>query len=79
MSERLVQFAVDAIVSYLQSHPDSVDTISGVHEWWILWPGTPESIIVTATALEQLEQAHLVERRRIGNTEIWRRARPAKS
>jgi hypothetical protein len=79
MSERLVQYAVDAIVSYLQSHPDSADTIYGVHEWWIGWPGPPEPIIVTAAALEHLERAHLVERRRIGNTDIWRRPRPAQT
>lgn len=78
MSDRIIQYAVDAIVSYLQSHPDSVDNIHGVHEWWIPWPGTPEPIIVTAKALEQLEQANLIERRRIGNTEIWQRPRPAK-
>jgi aryl-phospho-beta-D-glucosidase BglC (GH1 family) len=77
MNEHLVQFAVDAIMSYLQSYPDSADTIHGVHEWWIGWPGTPEHIAVTATALAKLEQAHLIERRRIGNTEIWRRPRPA--
>jgi len=73
--ENLVQVAVDAIMSYLNSHPDSADTIEGIHEWWIEWPALPESILVTHMALIQIEQSGLLERRYISGREIWRLAR----
>jgi hypothetical protein len=72
MDDNRVQFAVKAIQDYLTTHPESADTIEGVHQWWIQWPAIPESIATTATALTQLEHAALIERRRIGNREIWR-------
>ncbi len=77
MNENLVQFAADAIEIYLNAHPDSADTIEGIHQWWILWPDHAPLMVVTAAALAQLEQANRIERRRIGNLEIWRLPRPA--
>jgi hypothetical protein len=72
MGADLVQFAVNAIEAYLEAHPDSADTVEGVHQWWIQWPDIAESITVTAAALLQLQQAHRIDCRRIGNREIWR-------
>ena len=75
MDEKLLEFAVAAIHTHLQAHPASADTVEGVHQWWIRWPGLPESIDVTIAALEQLEQSGFLERLRAGNREIWRRPR----
>jgi hypothetical protein len=76
MDKNSIQFAAHAILAYLQQHPESADTTLGVHQWWIAWPDLPESITVTAAALSQLEGAHLIERHRAGNHEIWRLPRP---
>lgn len=73
MDESLIKFAMDAIEGYLQKYPDSADTVEGIHQWWIRWPNFPESISITLTALEHLEQAGTVERRKIGKRKIWRR------
>jgi hypothetical protein len=69
--ENLVRVTADAIISYLNSHPDSADTIEGIHEWWIEWPSLPESMLVTHMALIQLEQAGLLSRRNVSYREIW--------
>lgn len=72
MDENLIQFAVNSITDYLNAHPESADTVEGIHQWWIEWPGIAESISITSIALKQLEQTGQIERRRIGNQEIWR-------
>ena len=56
----------------LSGHPESADTVEGIHQWWIEWPGIAESISITSIALKQLEQTGQIERRSIGNQEIWR-------
>lgn len=75
MDEKLLEFAVDAICSHLEKNPASADTVEGIHQWWIRWPGFPESIEVTAAALEQLEQTGFLQRLHAGKREIWRRPR----
>lgn len=76
MDENLIQFVKNEILSYINIHPDSADTLEGVHQWWIQWPDIPESIVVTAAALAQLEAEHLMERRRFSSQEVWRRRLP---
>ena len=78
MEENLNHFCANAIMSYLGAHPDSADTVEGIHQWWIRWPDIPESILVTAAALAQLERAGRIEKQRIGNREIWRLPRAQK-
>jgi hypothetical protein len=79
MEENLIQFAIDAITSYLTLHPGAADTIEGIHLWWIRWPNIPESILVTAAALEKLEQTGLIEHQSVGNRKIWRLPRATKT
>ncbi|GAA5784792.1 hypothetical protein GCM10007860_17180 [Chitiniphilus shinanonensis] len=64
-----------AIRDYLRTRPDSADTVEGIHEWWIRWPGEPEPLAVTREALERLQAAGEVERRLIGKRELWRARR----
>ena len=75
MDEKLLEFAVKAIIAHLHANPASADTAEGIHQWWIHWPTFPESIEVTFAALEQLEQSGFIEHLKVGNREIWRRPR----
>lgn len=79
VDEKSIKFAIDAIEAHLQSHPDSADTVEGIHQWWIRWPDFPEAMSVTSAALEWLEQTGVVQRSQTGNREIWRRPRAAQS
>lgn len=78
MDEQLIQFACDSIKNYLHTSPTSADTAIGIHQWWIQWNDLPESILITTIALRRLEESGLLERRVIGNQELWRlRRQPA--
>ncbi len=79
MDEQLVVFAENAIRVYLGERPDSADTVEGIHRWWILWPGLPESPVVTQIALERLESSGEVESVCVGNQMLWRRPRMARA
>ena len=72
----LLRFAQNEISQYVDARPDSADTLEGIHQWWIQWPGTAESMAVTLAALEQLERDGLMQGVRVGNRAIWRRRRP---
>ena len=75
MDETLIQFAMNAIMLHLRQNPQSADTLEGIHSWWILWPDTQESILVTAEALSRLQETGLVETLTIAEREIWRLSR----
>ncbi len=75
MDEQLVVFAENAIRVYLGERPDSADTAEGIHRWWILWPGLPESPVVTQIALERLESSGEMESFIVGYQMLWRRPR----
>lgn len=75
MDEQLVVFAENAIRRYLGERPESADTVEGIHLWWILWPGLPESPVVTQIALERLETSGEMESVNVGNQMLWRRPR----
>lgn len=77
MDDPLIAFAENAIREYLRERPESADTLEGVHNWWIRWPGMSESPAVTAIALERLEASGEVERVRIGDRALWRRRQVA--
>lgn len=77
MDDALIAFAANAIREYLRQRPESADTLEGVHDWWIRWPGIPESPALTGIALERLEASGEVERVQIGNRVLWRRRQVA--
>lgn len=49
------------LLEYLQAHPDAMDTLTGIADWWL-----PEGVHVgverVAQALRTLEQRELIER-----------------
>jgi hypothetical protein len=59
--ERLVE-VVDAILRYLHSHPDAVDTVEGIAKWW-LPPEKCSDARIVEEALARLEAQGLVHRR----------------
>lgn len=75
MNDDLVQFARAEIWRHVAEHPDSVDTLEGIHQWWIHWPGPGESLHITLAALEQLKLDGLMESRPVGQHLLWLRHR----
>ncbi|UQN05400.1 hypothetical protein [Deinococcus sp. QL22] len=77
MDEDLTRFASNEIINYVNAHPDSADTVNGIHQWWIQWPDAAGSLQVTVTALEQLQWDGLMEMVPIGDGGriLWRRRR----
>ncbi len=72
MNDKHIEYAINAIQSFLAARPDSADTIEGIHNWWIDWGELPESIAITEQALQQLKEHGLMRSVVIGNREIWR-------
>ncbi len=70
-----VIFAVNSIERYLDDYPNAMDTLEGIHCWWIEWPNTPPDTSVTLMALEVLRKDGVVEQRRFGSKTIWRKVR----
>lgn len=77
MNKQLVDFAVLAIRRKLENSPNSVDTVSGIHSFWIDWsePTPPET--TTLEALERLQRQGLVERVAVDTRELWRMKKEA--
>ncbi|MFZ6731357.1 hypothetical protein ACO0LG_05520 [Undibacterium sp. Ji42W] len=75
MQERELEFARNAIRSYLQGRPDSADTAEGILQFWICWPDVVPSLSVVLTVLEGMRDACEVERGNVGGRTIWRAAR----
>lgn len=73
MNKQLVDFAVLCIRRKLESAPHSVDTVKGIHAFWIDWeePAPPEA--TTLEALEKLEGEGVVERVALDTQELWMR------
>lgn len=54
---------VEAILRYLNNHPDAADTVEGIAKWWLpaTWCIDPHTV---AAALARLHAQGLVRRRR---------------
>lgn len=77
MHDHEKQFAIEAIRAYLQLRPHSADTLEGIHQFWIRWPGFPPSPQVTLAALEFMQQVGELQSRHIHQRVIWRSASSA--
>jgi hypothetical protein len=71
MNKQLVDFAALCIRRKLENAPHSVDTVKGIHSFWIEWeePVPPET--TTLEALERLEGEGVVERVALDTRELW--------
>ncbi|MEO7885933.1 hypothetical protein [Polaromonas sp.] len=71
VNKQLVDLAVLCIRRKLESAPHSVDTVKGIHSFWIQWeePVPPET--TTLEALERLEVDGVVERVTLDTQELW--------
>lgn len=73
MNDKLILSRAAAIQRYLESRPNSADTLEGIHQNWIRSRGDEDTIDVTRAALDYLAVAGFIESRTLGNREIWRR------
>ena len=73
MNDKLILSRVAAIQRYLETRPESADTLEGIHQNWIRTRRTEDTPEVTRAALEYLEIAGFVESRTFGLRRIWRR------
>lgn len=74
MDEALLLYAKGEIARYVAARPGCADTVEGVHQWWISWPGAA-AVAVTLAALQQLQCDGVVQGLRVGDRELWRRPR----
>jgi Fe2+ or Zn2+ uptake regulation protein len=58
------------ILGYLENHPDAADTVEGIRQWWLMNRIAEYSHDRVQTALNQLQEARLVESRRLGNERL---------
>jgi hypothetical protein len=52
----------DELIDYLREHPDAMDTLTGIAEWWLPRHRLRVDVERLAQALRTLEQRELVER-----------------
>jgi hypothetical protein len=73
--DRLAPIA-DAIERYLRAHPDAADTVEGIRLWWLRGNAADEAPERVRIALERLEAAGVVTRRKLpGGQVIYAAAR----
>ncbi|WP_374517686.1 hypothetical protein [Undibacterium squillarum] len=72
MNEGLVETVAAAIRRYLEIRPGAVDTLEGIHHFWVDWGGREESMAITAQALQRLEEQGFLEQKKIGPRALWR-------
>lgn len=76
MNDKQLLLRAAAIQRYLEDHPDSTETLDGIHHFWIRTRGE-DSTELTQLALDYLEAAGFVESVTKGGRQIWRRASQA--
>jgi hypothetical protein len=75
MQDQELEFARNAIRSYLQARPSSADTAEGIHQFWIRWPDVAPPLSLVLTVLEGMRDTGEVESINVGGRTIWRAAR----
>ncbi|MDF3983649.1 hypothetical protein P3W24_12000 [Luteibacter sp. PPL201] len=73
MTTSLVRQVADVLRAYLAIHPRAVDTVEGIHAWWLTERVPEHTLDVTQQALELLEADGLVERHLPSHRTVWRR------
>ena len=66
----------EEILRYFDEHPNACDSVEAIQQWWLLRRVYRYSLEKIRKALDQLIEAHLVERRCIGDGhEVYARAK----
>lgn len=68
-----IAFAAGEIRRHLREHPHAADTLEGIHQWWIRWPGPLEDMAVTEAALRELENLGEMGRKGAGGALLWKK------
>ena len=73
MKNQAVSFAVKSIRQRLMQSPHAIDTVEGIHFFWIEWREPFPPTVVTQAALELLEQEGFVDRVLVDSRELWKK------
>ena len=77
MHEPSVDYAVKSIRHWLVMNPRAVDTVQGIHGYWIDWAEPLPPVTVTQQALQQLQVLGEVECVLVNQRELWRKGKSA--
>ena len=61
-----------AILSYLAEHPQAMDSLDGIAEWWLIRQQIRVEIEAVAGAIRQLIEQGLIEEIQSGDTRCYR-------
>ncbi|WNL44444.1 hypothetical protein RKE25_13495 [Dyella sp. BiH032] len=73
MTGHSVRVVADAIARHLAERPHGADSPEGIQQWWLRPAGVEVPMELVLEALRLLEGEEVVECRRLGGREIWRR------
>jgi hypothetical protein len=65
----------DSVMQYLDAHPQAMDTLAGIAEWWLLRQSVRTEVSRVAEVLERLTEGGQLERIGEGESARYRRAR----
>ena len=65
----------DSVMQYLDVHPQAMDTLAGIAEWWLLRQTVRAEVGRVAEVLESLTEQGWLERIGDGESARYRRAR----
>jgi hypothetical protein len=63
----------EAVMQYLDAHPESMDTASGIAEWWLLRQAVRTEVHRVSEVLDELTGRGLLERIGAGESARYRR------
>jgi len=55
------------VLGYLDEQPNAADSIEGIRQWWLMQRMAKYSLRRVQQAVEELEAAHLIERRALAD------------
>ena len=59
------------ILSYLQTHPNAMDTLEGIAEWWILSEKIKLNLAKVKLALDVLMDEHIIEKKSFNGQKVY--------
>jgi hypothetical protein len=62
----------EAIVEYLREHPEAMDTMHGIAEWWLMRHQIRTSVTAIANVLSQLKASGVLEEVGAGENRRYR-------